>query len=207
MRFILAWVRTFPPCESEGWTVHLSERKSRYWVECAWGKLPPGTLDVNALAGQKTNELFEQGTAKAWTWSKPARFIRWFTDGERRYGTTLWQLASVPLQAEETHPAYGRRKVWREGLEVAMKIKGSQGQRRVEWVKVEHPFTASSVRGVSSPPAHSTISPACEVHANHFGCTKQCLKTACECISATTEFVRQTGRRIATGFGCPTTDS
>jgi hypothetical protein len=38
-------------------------------------------------------------------------------------------------------------------LEVAMKIKGSQGQRRVEWVKVEHPFTA--------------ISPACEVHANH----------------------------------------
>jgi hypothetical protein len=38
-------------------------------------------------------------------------------------------------------------------LEVAMKIKGSQGQRRVEWVKVEHPFTATS--------------PACEVHANH----------------------------------------
>jgi hypothetical protein len=43
--------------------------------------------------------------------------------------------------------------VWREGLEVAMKIKASQGQRRVELVKAEHPFTA--------------ISPACEVHANH----------------------------------------
>jgi hypothetical protein len=43
--------------------------------------------------------------------------------------------------------------VSREGLEAAMKIKGSQGQRRIEWVKVEHPFTA--------------ISSLSEVHANH----------------------------------------
>lgn len=48
---------------------------------------------------------------------------------------------------------YPFRKVWREGLEVAIKIKGSQGQRRVVWLKVEHPFTA--------------ISPTAEVHANH----------------------------------------
>lgn len=51
------------------------------------------------------------------------------------------------------HPDYGRRKVWRQGLEVAMKIKSSQGHKRVEWVKVEHPFTA--------------LSSADEVHANH----------------------------------------
>ena len=43
--------------------------------------------------------------------------------------------------------------MWREGLEVAIKTKGSQGNRRVEWVKTEHPFT--------------TISPKHEVHANH----------------------------------------
>ena len=36
---------------------------------------------------------------------------------------------------------------------MAMKIKGYLGQRRVEWVNSEHPFTA--------------ISPASEVHANH----------------------------------------
>lgn len=65
----------------------------------------------------------------------------------------LWRLASVSLKAGEAHSDYGRRKVWRRGLEVAMKIKGSQGQWRVEWVKVEHPFT--------------TISPASVVHANH----------------------------------------
>lgn len=86
-------------------------------------------------------------------WAKTAEFIRWFTDGERRYGKALWKLASLWLKAGEVHPDYGHRKVWRKGLEVAMKIKGSQGKPRVEWVKVEHPFTA--------------ISPASEVHANH----------------------------------------
>ena len=139
MRFTLVWARTFPPSESDGWTIHFIERESRYWVD--------------AQAGQKTNELFEQGTTKAWEWAKPADFIRWFTDGERRYGAALWQVASVRLKAGEFHPDYGRRKVWRQGLEVAMKIKGSQGRKRVEWVKVEHPFTAPS--------------PAGEVHANH----------------------------------------
>ena len=34
-----------------------------------------------------------------------------------------------------------------------MKIKGSQGYKRVEWVKIEHPFTA--------------ISATSDVHANH----------------------------------------
>ncbi len=71
----------------------------------------------------------------------------------RRYGTALWKLASVSLKAGEAHRDYGRRKVWRQGLEVAMNIKGSQGHTRVEWVKVEHPFTA--------------VSPASEVHAKH----------------------------------------
>lgn len=139
MRFILAWARTFPPSESPGWTIHFIERTSRYWVD--------------AQAGQKTNQLFEQGTAKAWRWAQSALFIRWFTDGERRYGQALWRLASVRLKTDEVHPDYPYRKVWRQGLEVAMKIKGSQGRKRVEWVRVEHPFTA--------------ISPPHEVHANH----------------------------------------
>lgn len=139
MRFTLAWARTFPPDDSQGWTIHFIERESRYWV--------------NAQAGQKTNELFEQGTATAWRWAQPATFIRWFTDGERRYSQALWKLASVRLKADECHPDYPYRKVWRQGLEVAMKIKGSQGRKRVEWVRVEHPFTA--------------ISSVSEVHANH----------------------------------------
>jgi hypothetical protein len=52
MRFILAWARTFPPSESCGWIIHFIERTSRYWVY--------------AQAGQKMNQLFEQGTLQAW---------------------------------------------------------------------------------------------------------------------------------------------
>jgi hypothetical protein len=36
------------------------------------------------------------------------------------------------LKRGEAHRDYGHRKVWREGLEVVMKIKVSQGKRRVE---------------------------------------------------------------------------
>ena len=139
MKSTLEWVRIFPPEMSEGWTISFIERQSRYWIE--------------ATAGLKDASLFEIGVKRAWDWAKPSDWIRWFTDGERRYGNTLWQLASVYLPKCHTTGAYPYRKVWREGLEVAMKIKGSQGKPRVMWLKREHPFTA--------------ISPASDVHANH----------------------------------------
>lgn len=94
-----------------------------------------------------------QGTLSTWQWAQGALFVRWFTDGERRYGKALWSLASVYLPQRERSRAYRVRKVWRWGLEVAMKIKGSQGRRRIEWLRDEHPFTA--------------ISPNDDVHANH----------------------------------------
>ncbi len=62
-------------CESKGWTVTFIERKSRYLV--------------TAEAGLKNTELFAKTTASAWEWSKPSQFIRWFTDGERRYAQQL----------------------------------------------------------------------------------------------------------------------
>lgn len=77
----------------------------------------------------------------------------------------LWKLASRRLSYETVSPQYGHLKVWREGLEVAIKIKGSQGNRRVEWLKVEHPFTA--------------ISPAAFVHANHNEALNSCIRRRC----------------------------
>lgn len=151
MKFILAWARTFPPSESEGWTLTFFERESRYWV--------------SALAGQKDEDLFNFGTALTWHWAQGAASIRWFTDGERRYGQALWPLASEYLPERGLALSYPYRKVWREGLEVAMKIKGSQGRPRVEWVKVDHPFTAMS------PPA--------EVHANHNEAHNAALRRRC----------------------------
>jgi bacillopeptidase F (M6 metalloprotease family) len=77
---------------SEGWTIHLIERSSRYWVE--------------AKAGLKDASLFEKGVKSAWDWAKPSEGIRWFTDGERRYGKELWKLASVYLPQSARTPSY-----------------------------------------------------------------------------------------------------
>jgi hypothetical protein len=46
-----------------------------------------------------------------------------------------------------------------------MTIKGSQGQRRVEWVKTEHPVTA--------------LSATWEVHANHNEAQNSALRRRC----------------------------
>jgi len=151
MRSILASAKTFPPSESKGWTAIFIERDSRYWSV--------------AQAGLKDRVLFTQATQSAWQWANSSVCIRWFTDGERRYAQQLWKLASVYLKQSEVSREYGHRKVWREGVEVAIKIKGSQGHRRVEWVKPEHAYTA--------------ISPACEVHANHVEANNSALRRRC----------------------------
>lgn len=60
-----------PPSESEGWTMTCIERNSRYWV----------TVTV----GRRDERLFEQGVQSSWQWERACRFMRWFSDGERRY--------------------------------------------------------------------------------------------------------------------------
>ena len=127
------------------------ERSSRYWIV--------------AKAGLKTTELFAKATKTAVPWAKASQYIRWFTDGERRYAQQLWQMASVRLKSTEVSREYGHRKVWRHGLEVAIKIKGSQGNRRVEWLKPEHPYTA--------------ISDKSDVHANHNESNNSALRRRC----------------------------
>jgi hypothetical protein len=95
--------------------------------------------------------LHQAGVKSAWEWAETSTTIRWFTDGKRRYGKELWKLASRYLKQSEITPDYPYRKlgslpwtgnpsgttpqVWREGLEVAMKVKGSQGKPHIEWLK------------------------------------------------------------------------
>lgn len=67
----LASARAFPPSESPGWTITSIERESRYWV--------------SAVVGVKNETLFERSVSQSWQWSKACQFIRWFSDGERRY--------------------------------------------------------------------------------------------------------------------------
>jgi hypothetical protein len=115
--------------------------------------------------GLKEDVLFEKTIKQLWEWGKEAQTLRCFTDGERRYGKYLWKVASRYLGEKERVKGYPYRKVWREGVEVAMKIKGSQGKPRREWVKVEHPFTA--------------ISASKEVHANHNEANNAAIRRRC----------------------------
>lgn len=118
-----------------------------------------------AIAGLKNIQLFQRSTQAAWQWAKKCASVRWFTDGEQRYAQQLWILASLYLKAKEYSKTYGCRKVWPEGLEVAMKIKGSQGRKRVKWIKPEHPYTA--------------ISPKTEVGANHNEALNSSIRRRC----------------------------
>ena len=85
-----------------------------------------------------------KGSFCSWQWAARGEFVRWFSDEERRYAQELWKLASVIFKYQEVSAQYGHLKVWREGKDVAIKIKGSQGRPRIESVKPEHPFTAIS---------------------------------------------------------------
>ncbi len=101
----------------------------------------------------------------SWKWAKKSKFIRWFSDGQTRYGKCLWILASVYLKQADCHGNFPHRKVWREGVEVAMKIKGSQGNPRRKWVKIEHPYTSISLKY--------------EVHANHNEAHNSAIRCKC----------------------------
>ena len=74
-------------------------------------------------------------------------------------------MASVYLKSTEVSREYGDRKVWLHGLEVAIKIKGSQGNPRVVWLKPEHPYTA--------------ISDKIDVPANHNEANNSALRRRC----------------------------
>ena len=91
--------------------------------------------------------------------------MRWFTDGERRYGKWFWLLASVWLKRQSLPAGYDYRKVWREGLEMAIKIKGSQGRARRQWVKIEHLWTAINLET--------------DIHANHCEAQNVALRRRC----------------------------
>jgi hypothetical protein len=98
------------------------------------------------------------------------------------YAKQLWKLASVYLSKRE-YPKRRQRKVWREGLEVAIKVKGSQGKRRVEWVKPEHPWSAIratlEVRANHTEAFNSSICRRCSAYRrrqNHYDKTSKGLQ-------------------------------
>lgn len=131
------------PSASEGWTAVIMERSSRFIVE--------------QQCGPKNADLFESVMATVCEYIDQTNDMAFFSDGERRYGNTLFSICSKVLRnGKPGRPS----KVLPLGVKVRVKNKGDQkhkrGPKRDKYqapVK-EHPDTK---QGVSDS----------DIHANH----------------------------------------
>ncbi len=131
-----------PASKSEGWTIVLMERGSRFLWELACGpkdeKLFQGALEILSQVIDKTGE------------------VTLLSDGERRYGNILFSICHEVIRGGKS----GRpKKRLRKGVRVRLKNKGSKkgvGRPRKKYqVPVrEHPETTHTVEEN-------------EIHANH----------------------------------------
>jgi hypothetical protein len=132
-----------PQEESEGWTVMLLDRGSRFIWELSCGKKEKA-LFLQAI--QRFSDLVEKTDE-----------ISLLTDGERRYSNILFEICYELLHTDKP----GRpRKVLPEGVQVRVKNKGSQahkkGPKRAKYQtpKPEHPETKKTITNA-------------DTHANH----------------------------------------
>lgn len=135
--------RNKPPSDSEGWTIVLLERASRF----IW------TLKC----GPKERQLFLEAIATLAELFDQSKALALFTDGERSYSKYLFDICNETLR----HGKQGRPpRVLSKGMTVRLKNKSSKRRdsdgklKKVETPKPEHPETTFS-------PEES------EVHANH----------------------------------------
>lgn len=128
--------QNLPPEDSEGWTMVVMERASRYLAELE--------------CGPKAQTLFEQVLADLLQLS--GQDIRFFSDGERRYSQTLFQLCQQ-WSIQDAQP----QKTLPEGLQVRLKNKGSR-EAETPRPKYETP--------VPHAPGAGQVEDA-EIHANH----------------------------------------
>lgn len=126
--------KNVPPDSSEGWTIMLMERASRFIWELECGKRDR-VLFFSAM--QRLREIILR-TGE----------VTLVTDGERRYGLILFEICQeVFLSGQRGRPRY----VLPRGVRVRLKNKGDQSHRRgrkrqkYETPCPEHPETSSTV--------------------------------------------------------------
>jgi hypothetical protein len=131
-----------PPMESEGWTIKIMERLSRFILE--------------EKCGPKDEELFRAVMQELIRIAKNTGELEFFSDGERRYGNTLFALCGeVLLTGKIGRPA----RTLPKGLKVRLKNKGSRAHKRgrkrkkYEQPHKEHPLTGEVLES--------------DIHANH----------------------------------------
>ena len=134
--------KNVPASESEGWTIVLMERGSRFlWeLEC----------------GPKDEQLFKQALSNLAEVIEQTGDLTLLTDGERRYGNILFEICHELVRNGEP----GRpKKVLRKRVRVRLKNKGAKKRvgrprKKYEAPVPEHPQTEHEV-------------PEPEIHANH----------------------------------------
>ncbi len=130
------------PSDSEGWTIVLMERASRFLWELH--------------CGRKNQQLFEQALTCLAQVIEQTGSLALLTDGERRYGNLLFEICHDVIRSGR--PGRPKKRL-PKGVRVRLKNKGSQkgpGRKRQKYQAPvpEHPETDQDV-------AEQTI------HANH----------------------------------------
>ena len=131
------------PADSTGWTAIILERASRFLVD--------------QPCGRKDATLFNKVMRSVAAYVKRTQDITFLSDGERRYGNTVFELCAQTVRTGKR----GRpRKTLPKSYRVRLKNKGSQRHRRgpkrpkYQAPQPEHPDTPRAV-------------PEAAIHANH----------------------------------------
>jgi hypothetical protein len=147
--------KNMDPCESEGWTIILMERMSRFiWVMNCGGKdeyLFKNAIEILCEVMEQTSDL------------------SLLTDGERRYGKLLFEICHELLKTGKPgRPSH----VLPEGLKVRVKNKGEQSHKKgpkrpkYEAPQKEHPVTSQDLKNQ-------------DIHANHVEAFNASLRRKC----------------------------
>lgn len=146
-----------PPAQSEGWTIVLMDRASRFIWELS--------------CDRKTATLFEQAIATLSQVIAQTDDLTLLTDGERRYGNLLFELCQAVIRTGQP----GRPKTTlAKGVKARIKNKGSQshkpGRKRPTYQAPwsEHPETEQNI---SSD----------QIHANHLEAFNSALRRRLAC--------------------------
>jgi hypothetical protein len=147
--------KNVPPNQSRGWTILLMDRASRFiWeLEC----------------GKRDRKLFHKAIKTLDQMARQTHDLSLFTDGERRYGTLLFEICHELVHNGKP----GRpQKTLKRGVHVRVKNKGSQahkkGRKRPKYQSPwkEHPETARPIAETA-------------IHANHAEAFFSALRRKC----------------------------
>jgi len=135
--------KNMAPEESQGWTIALMDRATRFLWEMQ--------------CGRKDRKLFKNAMRLLCAVIQQTGDLTLLTDGERRYGSLLFELCSEALRTGKR----GRpKKTLRKGVKVRLKNKGSQrhkrGRKRPKYQAPypEHPDTAQPIATTEIPANH-----------------------------------------------------